>query len=285
MLIPAGEENLRISGNFPEGVTATAKKVEINLNDIDGKMEVLVAYDIVLYDRDGQEWQPKEAVVVSFVDEKISQKQAKGDTLEVYHLSDEYLSETEEVSLTQEDLIQSEKVETVASTSEEEVSFVTEHFSVYVIVSVTDYIPSQTCLAQVKADYGYYFSNEASESSKIGVEYLTNQEALETSYTGFSFTGLLKTSTVENADRFYLEFDGDTVYPYTYLAGQKKYLNFVPYTAHILPSTGDDAELYLTDTKYPFSLTVVEGEECKYYLKHGNFYLNKHKSSLGNVFA
>ena len=68
---------LVITGDIPEGVSAVAKKIQIDeevfekIKETEGNADIslVCAYDIKLFDAEGNEWQPEGKVEVSIADE------------------------------------------------------------------------------------------------------------------------------------------------------------------------------------------------------------------------
>ena len=101
---------ITVSGLLPEGAYVTAKPVEITLEDL----TVLAAYDITIFDGEGNVWQPDESVVVDIQTPVL----ADVEEVEIYHM--------ENVDA------EPEHVETVTAESDV-ATFSAESFSIYVV--------------------------------------------------------------------------------------------------------------------------------------------------------
>ncbi|MEM5769531.1 MAG: hypothetical protein AAGU32_14735, partial [Bacillota bacterium] len=110
------DTTITISGLLPVRAYFTAFPVDIELED----GEVLAAFDITIYDADGNEWQPDDSVHVSIETPDLEDV----DEVTVYHMEDEYATP--------------EMVETVNVAGTTKVEFDAESFSVYVITVQND---------------------------------------------------------------------------------------------------------------------------------------------------
>ncbi len=107
--------NIMLSGMLPQDASVEAHPVDVVLEGI----TVLAAYDITIYDADGNEFQPEEGTIhVSIENDVVHQAIEEDVRLTIYHLEDE-ASEPEEVAIT----------EAAGNTIE----FDAECFSIYVI--------------------------------------------------------------------------------------------------------------------------------------------------------
>jgi uncharacterized repeat protein (TIGR02543 family) len=107
---------ITLTGEMPEGATASACPVDISMDGVN----IISAYDITIYDADGQEFQPSEEkpLQVKIEDDAVRKALEENTELEVYHLKDAE-AEPEQV---QEVNLESAAVE-----------FQAESFSIYVV--------------------------------------------------------------------------------------------------------------------------------------------------------
>ena len=106
------DAEITVSGLMPKGSYVTAKSVEITLEDL----TVLAAYDITIYDSEGDEWQPDESVTVEIQNPAL----ADVEDVEIYHMEDEDA--------------EPEHVDTI-TTDEDVATFEAESFSIYVVAA------------------------------------------------------------------------------------------------------------------------------------------------------
>ena len=135
-------------GVLPEGTTAKVKAVSASKAkklakeaDSEGELQDVIAYDIKLYDADGNElddsWAENGAVKVSFSGEKIEKKQELADRVEIQHYdADDRNPEVKEI------------------TADEELSIEAEHFSVFAIgfYAVRESSPSEIYVCATNSD-------------------------------------------------------------------------------------------------------------------------------------
>ena len=109
---------ITLTGEMPEGATASACPVDISMDGVN----IISAYDITIYDADGQEFQPSEEkpLQVKIEDDAVRKALEEKAELEVYHLEDAE-AEPEQV---QEVNLESAAVE-----------FQAESFSIYAVVT------------------------------------------------------------------------------------------------------------------------------------------------------
>lgn len=109
---------ITLTGEMPEEATASACPVDISMDGVN----IISAYDITIYDADGQEFQPSEEkpLQVKIEDEAVRKALEENTELEVYHLEDAE-AEPEQV---QEVNLESAAVE-----------FQTPSFSIYAVVT------------------------------------------------------------------------------------------------------------------------------------------------------
>lgn len=104
-----------LEGVMPEGAYVKAEPVEV---EIDG-IAVLAAYDITIYDADGEEYQPQDgAIRVHIENDAIRDAENEDNPLFVYHMENKY-AEPERIS--------------VITTENGSVEFDAEKFSIYVV--------------------------------------------------------------------------------------------------------------------------------------------------------
>ena len=112
---------ITLTGNMPEGAEAKAYPVQV---EIEGEV-VLAAYDITIYDAQGNVYQPQDgAIQVKIETPQIAQALQQESELSVYHMEDE--------------TAEPEKVEEVAAV-ETAVEFAAESFSIYVVTDPTQH--------------------------------------------------------------------------------------------------------------------------------------------------
>lgn len=109
---------ITLTGEMPEEATASACPVDITMDGVN----IISAYDITIYDADGQEFQPSEEkpLQVKIEDDAVRKALEEKAELEVYHLEDAE-AEPEQV---QEVNLESAAVE-----------FQAESFSIYAVVT------------------------------------------------------------------------------------------------------------------------------------------------------
>ena len=109
---------ITLTGEMPEEATASACPVDISMDGVN----IISAYDITIYDADGQEFQPSEEkpLQVKIEDDAVRKALEEKAELEVYHLEDAE-AEPEQV---QEVNLESAAVE-----------FQAESFSIYAVVT------------------------------------------------------------------------------------------------------------------------------------------------------
>ena len=109
---------ITLTGEMPEEATASACPVDISMDGVN----IISAYDITIYDADGQEFQPSEEkpLQVKIEDDAVRKALEENTELEVYHLEDAE-AEPEQV--------QEVNLEAAA------VEFQAESFSIYAVVT------------------------------------------------------------------------------------------------------------------------------------------------------
>lgn len=111
---------ITVSGYFPEGIEVKAYPVELEEETIDGR-RVLLAYDITLFDKDGNKYDTEEleipmTVTIEPAEWNIEDEEVDSEDCEVYYVPEEGEPENMETS-----------------TEEDVVSFQTDHFSTYAL--------------------------------------------------------------------------------------------------------------------------------------------------------
>ncbi|MCR5617888.1 MAG: InlB B-repeat-containing protein [Clostridiales bacterium] len=118
--VQAEGEDIVVSGLLPSDVVVTAERVDV---DISGA-NVIAAYDIKVFDKDGNEWQPSEPLKISVTSGEVSP-----DDTQVIYVPDELAASGAPVDIEDESI---EKIDAVVTDGN--VEFEAEHFSVYVII-------------------------------------------------------------------------------------------------------------------------------------------------------
>lgn len=118
-----GEDDLYVSGLMPKDVRVTAESVEVEVSGAN----VIAAYDIKVFDENGNEWQPSEPLKISVAPDAISEKNE--DETQVIYVPDELAESGKPVDIDDKSI---EKIDAVIEDGN--VVFEAEHFSVYVII-------------------------------------------------------------------------------------------------------------------------------------------------------
>ena len=121
--VKAEGEDIYVSGLLPNDAIVTAERVEINVSGA----KVIAAYDIKVFDKEGNEWQPVEPLKIK-VASKECNNVTKKDT-QVIYVPDEIAESGKPVDIKNKDV---EKID--ATVKKGNVEFEAEHFSVYVII-------------------------------------------------------------------------------------------------------------------------------------------------------
>lgn len=121
--IKAEGEDIYVSGLLPADVKVTAEKVEVEVSGA----KVIAAYDIKVFDKNGNEWQPAEPLKIE-VASKECNSVTKNET-EVIYVPDEIAESGKPVDIKNKDI---EKID--AEVKDGKVEFEAGHFSVYVII-------------------------------------------------------------------------------------------------------------------------------------------------------
>lgn len=111
---------ITVSGYFPEGIEAKAYPVELEEDTIEGR-RVLLAYDITLFDKEGNKFDTEKSkipmtVTIEPAEWEIEDEKVDSEDCEIYYVPEEGEPESMETS-----------------TEEDVVSFQTEHFSTYAL--------------------------------------------------------------------------------------------------------------------------------------------------------
>ena len=121
--IKAEGENIYVSGLLPSDVKVTAERVEIKVSGA----KVIAAYDIKVFDKEGNEWQPAEPLKIEVASEECNSV-TKNET-EVIYVPDEIAESGKPVDIKNENI---EKID--AEVKDGKVEFEAGHFSVYIII-------------------------------------------------------------------------------------------------------------------------------------------------------
>ncbi len=90
--------DITLEGKMPEGAVAKAYPVDVEIEGI----EVLAAYDITIFDQDGEEYQPADgAITVTIQNEAIQEAVKENSDLSVFHMEDKK-AEPEKVAIKSE---------------------------------------------------------------------------------------------------------------------------------------------------------------------------------------
>lgn len=121
--VKAEGEDIYVSGLLPADVKVTAERIEVKVNSA----KVIAAYDIKVFDKNGNEWQPAEPLKIS-VEADECNSVTKNET-EVIYIPDEIAESGKPVDIKNKDI---EKID--AEVKDGKVEFEAGHFSVYVII-------------------------------------------------------------------------------------------------------------------------------------------------------
>ena len=121
--IKAEGADIYVSGLLPADVKVTAESVEVEVSGA----KVIAAYDIKVFDKEGNEWQPAEPLKIEVASDKCNSV-TKNET-EVIYVPDELAESGKPVD------IKNTKIEKIdAEVKDGKVEFEAGHFSVYVII-------------------------------------------------------------------------------------------------------------------------------------------------------
>ncbi len=121
--IKAEGADIYVSGLLPADVRVTAESVEVKVSGA----KVIAAYDIKVFDKEGNEWQPAEPLKIEVASDECNSV-TKNET-EVIYVPDELAESGKPVD------IKNKKIEKIdAEVKDGKVEFEAGHFSVYVII-------------------------------------------------------------------------------------------------------------------------------------------------------
>ncbi len=121
--VKAEGEDIYVSGLLPADVKVTAESVEVQVSGA----KVIAAYDIKVFDKEGNEWQPAEPLKIEVASDECNSV-TKNET-EVIYVPDELAESGKPVD------IKNTKIEKIdAEVKNGKVEFEAGHFSVYVII-------------------------------------------------------------------------------------------------------------------------------------------------------
>lgn len=121
--VKAEGEDIYVSGLLPADVKVTAERIEVEVSGA----KVIAAYDIKVFDKNGNEWQPAEPLKIS-VEADECNSVTKNETKVIY-IPDEIAESGKPVDIKNKDI---EKID--AEVKDGKVEFEAGHFSVYVII-------------------------------------------------------------------------------------------------------------------------------------------------------
>ena len=121
--VKAEGEDLFVSGLLPSDVRVTAESVEVEISGV----KVIAAYDIKVFDKNGNEWQPVEPLKISVESDEVNK--ASEDETQVIYVPDDLAESGKPVDIKDASI---EKIDAVVKDGN--VEFEAEHFSVYVII-------------------------------------------------------------------------------------------------------------------------------------------------------
>ena len=121
--VKAEGEDIYVSGLLPADVKVTAERVEVEVSGA----KVIAAYDIKVFDKNGNEWQPSEPLKISVASDECNSV-TKNET-EVIYVPDEIAESGKPVDIKNKNI---EKID--AEVKDGKVEFEAGHFSVYVII-------------------------------------------------------------------------------------------------------------------------------------------------------
>ncbi len=121
--IKAEGADIYVSGLLPADVRVTAERIEVKVSGA----KVIAAYDIKVFDKEGNEWQPAEPLKIEVASDECNSV-TKNET-EVIYVPDELAESGKPVD------IKNKKIEKIdAEVKDGKVEFEAGHFSVYVII-------------------------------------------------------------------------------------------------------------------------------------------------------
>lgn len=184
--IKAEGEDIYVSGLLPADVKVTAEKVEVEVSGA----KVIAAYDIKVFDKNGNEWQPAEPLKIEVASEECNSV-TKNET-EVIYVPDEIAESGKPVDIKNENI---EKID--AEVKDGKVEFEAGHFSVYIIIEHEDestVVTPRVKFHFISADFSspmtdgntsyyavdpYEFYNKSENKDKQNSQILKDDESLE----------------------------------------------------------------------------------------------------------
>ena len=121
--VKAEGEDIYVSGLLPSDVRVTAERVEVEVSGVN----VIAAYDIKVFDKNGNEWQPVEPLKISVASDEVNK--AVEDEAQVIYVPDDLAESGMPVDIKDTNV---ERIDAVVKDGN--VEFEAEHFSVYVII-------------------------------------------------------------------------------------------------------------------------------------------------------
>lgn len=121
--VKAEGEDIFVSGLLPSDAKVTAERVEVEVSGV----KVIAAYDIKVFDKDGNEWQPAEPLKISVASEEVNK--AVEDETQVIYVPDDLAESGKPVDIKDSNV---ERIDAVVKDGN--VEFQAGHFSVYVII-------------------------------------------------------------------------------------------------------------------------------------------------------
>ena len=121
--VKAEGEDIFVSGLLPSDVRVTAERVEVEVSGV----KVIAAYDIKVFDKNGNEWQPVEPLKISVASDEVNK--AVEDEAQVIYVPDDLAESGKPVDIKDTNV---ERIDAVVKDGN--VEFQAGHFSVYVII-------------------------------------------------------------------------------------------------------------------------------------------------------
>ncbi|MBR4948123.1 MAG: InlB B-repeat-containing protein [Clostridiales bacterium] len=121
--VKAEGEDIFVSGLLPSDVRVTAERVEVEVSGV----KVIAAYDIKVFDKNGNEWQPIEPLKISVASDEVNK--AVEDEAQVIYVPDDLAESGKPVDIKDTNV---ERIDAVVKDGN--VEFQAGHFSVYVII-------------------------------------------------------------------------------------------------------------------------------------------------------
>ena len=121
--VKAEGEDIFVSGLLPSDVRVTAERVEVEVSGV----KVIAAYDIKVFDKNENEWQPVEPLKISVASDEVNK--AVEDEAQVIYVPDDLAESGKPVDIKDTNV---ERIDAVVKDGN--VEFQAGHFSVYVII-------------------------------------------------------------------------------------------------------------------------------------------------------